>query len=596
MRTLRIHLPYLAVLVFVTLAAPAAAEIALSSRGLAKARIVVAADASEPDRTAAAELGLFLHIVTGGDFPVTTEGAGGGTRLLVGAGAARWAQPPFEASSLAPEEIVVRTAGDDLILAGGGPRGTIYAVYTFLEDVVGCRWWTRTASHMPFRPNLSVERLDIRFKPPLEYREPFWYTAFDPIWAARNKANGISAGGDDLHGGRQVYEGFVHTFYPLIPPEKYFEAHPDWFSEIKGVRVSKDAQLCLTNEEMRRELVRNLRQRLRANPKATIASVSQNDCFNPCTCPRCRAVDEEEGGPSGTLLRFVNAVAADLKDEFPNVAFDTLAYQYTRKPPKHVRPRPNVIVRLCSIECGFARPLDDPINKAFLDDLDGWSKIAGRLYIWDYTTDFAHYIQPQPNYGVLAPNIRLFVARNVRGVFEQGAFQSWGSEMAELRAWMLAKLLWNPALDAGRLRREFLRGYYGPAAGPVEDYLALLEAAVLKAGDPLGCYSPPTAKFLTLETLTAAWGLLEKAERKTAGTLEYAARIRLAKLPAAYVVLARWEDFKGDGAKKGLAWVWPREREELLKWFLAEARKAGVTMISEGRPFEDWAAKDGRRP
>jgi hypothetical protein len=240
--------------------------------------------------------------------------------------------------------------------------------------------------------------------------------------------------------------------------------------------------------------------------------------------------------------------------------------------------------------------VDDPINKAFLDDLDGWSKIAGRLYIWDYTTDFSHYIQPQPNYSVLAPNIRLFVARNVRGVFEQGAFQSWGSEMAELRAWMLAKLLWNPALDAGRLRREFLRGYYGPAAGPVEDYLALLESAVLKAGDPLGCYSPPTAKFLTIETLTAAWGLLEKAERKTAGTLEYAARVRLAKLPAAYVVLTRWEVFKVDGAKKGLEWVWPRERGELLKWFLAEARTAGVTMISEGRPFEDWAAKDGRRP
>ncbi len=95
----------------------------------------------------------------------------------------------------------------------------------------------------------------------------------------------------------------------------------------------KDAQLCLTNEEMRRELVKNLQERLRANPEATIASVSQNDCFNNCQCPSCRAVDEEEGSPAGSLLRFVNAVAADIEHEFPNVAIDTLAYQYTRKPP-----------------------------------------------------------------------------------------------------------------------------------------------------------------------------------------------------------------------------------------------------------------------
>ena len=283
-------------------------------------------------------------------------------------------------------------------------------------------------------------------------------------------------------GGRHVYEGFVHTFYSLIPPADYFDTHPEWFSEIKGARTRENAQLCLTNEAMRREFVRNLKLRLRDNPAATIASVSQNDCHNNCTCPRCRAVDEEEGSPAGSLLRFVNAVAADIERDFPEVAIDTLAYQYTRKPPRITRPRPNVIVRLCSIECSFARPLDDPANKAFLEDIEGWSKIAGRLFIWDYTTNFSHYIQPHPNYGVLAPNIRLFVKNNVTGIFEQGAYQSWGSEMAELRAWVLAKLLWNPALDAAALRREFLTGYYGPAGEWVDRYLALLEAALADSG------------------------------------------------------------------------------------------------------------------
>ncbi len=573
---------------------PLDASVGIARRGRALARVVVAPDAAETERFAAGELSLFLHIVTGADFPVREDAAPEGSNLLVGPGATRRAGHDTGSPGLLPEEIVVRTSGRDLVLAGGSPRATLYAVYTFLEDIVGCRWWTSTASRMPRRPSLSVGSLAIRFKPPFEYREPYWYVAFDEAWAARNKANGTRAGGDALRGGRQVYEGFVHTFYTLIPPGKYFDAHPEWFSEIDGRRTTTNAQLCLTNEDMRRELVKNLGERLRANPEATIASVSQNDCFGNCTCPNCRAVDEEEGGPAGSLLRFVNAVAADLEAEFPQVAFDTLAYQYTRKPPRLVRPRPSVIVRLCSIECSFARPLDDPKNKAFFDDLDGWSKIASRLYIWDYTTDFSHYVQPHPNYGVLASNIRLFAGRNVRGVFEQGAYQSWGSEMAELRAWVLAKLLWDPRLDGDALREEFLRGYYGPAAGSMDDFLETLEAAVARSGDALGCYSPPDAGFLSLETLLRSQRILDAARRKARRSAEYGRRVARAALPVDYVVLVRWDALREEARRTGKRWPWPETRAELLDRFLAAARAEGVTMIAEWQTLDDWAAKGGR--
>jgi hypothetical protein len=589
--------------VFLALAtALATAQVLIANKGKPAAEIIVAADAGATEKYAADELAFFLHFIVGAPVPVFADshpGAGsnappGVCRLLVGEGAVRLAEPGFDAMSLKPEEIIVRTQGRDLLLAGGSPRATLYAVYTFLEDVLGCRWWTSTAWYVPRRASLVVAPVSIRYAPPLEYREPFWYVAFDPAWAARNKANGARVGGDDVQGGRHVYEGFVHTFYSFISPAEYFDRHPEWFSEINGQRTCDNAQLCLTNEEMRRELVRNLKLRLRDNPKATIASVSQNDCGNYCTCPRCRAVDEEEGSPAGSLLRFVNAVAADIEAEFPNVTIDTLAYQYTRKPPSITRPRPNVIVRLCSIECSFGRPLDDPANKAFLDDIEGWSKIAGRLFIWDYTTNFSHYIQPHPNYGVLASNIRLFVKNNVTGIFEQGAYQSWGSEMAELRAWLLAKLLWNPSLDPDRLRQEFLKGYYGPAGDKVAEFLALFETALQKAGDPLGCYSPTEAKFLSLDTLLAARQILEKAERKVAGTAELARRVRRAQLPVAYVVLSRWDEFRKEARERNLRWPWPTSRAELLTWFASAARSEGVSMISEGQTLEDWAAKGGK--
>lgn len=584
----------LPVLVFVALAPLSLADVVIAREGKAVARVVVVEDAGETEKYAAWRLAFFLHIVTGGDFPIGAGAPPTEARLLVGGGAAQLAGPPFMSAALKEEEILVRAQGRDLILAGGSPRGTLYAVFTFLEDVVGCRWWTPAAWHVPRKRSLSVKPFSIRFAPPLEYREPFWFVAFSPEWASWMKANGMRAGGDEERGGKHVYEGFVHTFYSLIPPAQYFNDHPEWFSEIKGQRTHENAQLCLTNEEMRRELVKNLKEKLRLNPKATISSVSQNDCFNNCTCARCRAVDEEEGSPSGSLLRFVNAVAADIEAEFPQVAIDTLAYQYTRKPPRMTRPRSNVIVRLCSIECSFSKPLDDPRNWAFLEDLEGWSRIADRLFIWDYTTNFAHYIQPHPNVQVLGPNIRLFIRNNVRGIFEQGAYQSWGSEMAELRAWLLAKLLWNPVLDQVKLRQEFLAGYYGPMAGDISQYLSLLERAVERYGDYLGCYSGPEAKFLSLETMMRAWEILKRAERKVKGTIEYARRLRRIEMPIAYVVLVRWDTLLQEARGKNLRWPWPESREELLDWFLKAARSEGVTMISEWQTLEDWATKGGK--
>ena len=280
----------------------------------------------------------------------------------------------------------------------------------------------------------------------------------------------------------------MHTFYPLIPPEKYFAEHPEWFSEIDGKRTTEHAQLCLTNEDMRKELVKNLKERLRNNPAATIASVSQNDWIGNCKCKNCAAIEQEEGSPAGLMLRFVNAVAADIEQEFPNVAISTLAYQYTRKPPKITKPRDNVIVQLCSIECSFCKPLADERNKAFRDDIVGWSQMCKRLYIWDYTTNFRHHIMPHPNLRVLGPNVKFFADHNVKGIFEQGAYTTSGAEMAELRAWVLAKLLWDPSRDGEALTNEFIEGYYGPAAPHIKAYLKVTHDAVEQSGDWLGCF------------------------------------------------------------------------------------------------------------
>ena len=553
----------------------------IAENGIAKAVIVIAEDASESEQHAAAELAEFLEQITGAEFEVVSPPAADNARLLVGAEAAKLAEPDFSTEGLGTDGIVIRSVGNDLILAGGRPRGTLYSVYTFLEDELGCRWWSSSESTIPNKPTLKAGNLDIRYVPVLEYREPYWFDAFDSDWAVRNKSNGNRPKLDEKRGGNHTYQGFVHTFYPLIPPKTYFKDHPEWFSEIKGKRTHNRAQLCLTNEEMRKELVKNLKANLRRNPAATIASVSQNDWHGNCQCAKCAAVEKEEGSPAGLMLRFVNSVADDIKDEFPNVAISTLAYQYTRKPPKYVKPRENVIVRLCSIECSFSKPLADERNQKFRDDIIGWSKISNRLYIWDYTTNFRHHIMPHPNLRVLGPNVKFFADHNVKGIFEQGAYTTNGAEMAELRAWVLAKLLWDPSRDGQQLIDEFIDGYYGPAAGQVRDYLNVTHDAAEASEDWLGCFEKNTAKYLSFDTLSKGWTHLKAAETAVQDNPELRFRVQVAQLPVMYTFMTRWDEMRKKAEEIGADWPMQDTIQGTFDEFMKIARKKNVTRLNE---------------
>jgi len=573
---------FLALALLVTTMPSHLEALTIARDGQSTAVVVVAADAPVSQQHAAAELAAFLKQITGARFPLVNQPTAKKTCLLVGPAAARFADRDFSVAALGPDGIVIRTVGNNLILAGPDPRGTLYAVYSFLEDQLGCRWWSEKVSSIPQRATVEIGPLDIRYVPPLEYRESFWRHAFDGDWSVRNKCNGSHCELDAKRGGKP-YAGFVHTFYQLIPPDKYFADHPDWFSEIDGKRTHQRAQLCLANEEMRTELIKNLRQTLRDNPTATIASVSQNDWDGHCRCARCSAVDEQEGSPIGSVLRFVNAVAAGIEKEFPHVTISTLAYQYTRKPPRLVRPRPNVMIRLCTIECSFSEPLTHPRNQKFRDDIVGWSKIADRLFIWDYVTNFRHHILPHPNLRVLAPNIKFFVDHNVTGVFEQGAYTTKGAEMAELRAWVLAKLLWDPNLDGEKLIDEFLLAYYGPAAPHVRAYLNVTHDAVKASGDHLGCFSPNTAKFLSFEVLNRGWAHLQAAQKAVLHDPNLLARVEAAQLPVMYALMLRWNEMRDQAKQLKVKWPLPGSIETVFQQFQRVAKQKNITRLNEGQ-------------
>ncbi len=570
---------------------PAAGQLILAENGESSCRIVVSDTASPSTRHGAEELQMFLQQMTGARLPIVSDKEPlGQHEIILGDNAhlrALKVEVPFE--ELGPEGYVIRTVATRLVIAGGSLRGNMYGVYGLLEDHLGCRWFAPGVSRIPKHRHLELPSIDEKKVPVLEYREPFTFDCFDGDWCARNRVNSSSARLQEKHGGKVRFGSgfFVHTFNRLVPPEKYFDTHPEYFSLVDGKRLRERTQLCCTNEDVIRICTEEILKAMRAQPDAFVFSVSQNDWYNYCQCEACQAIARREDSQIGPVLALVNRVAEAVEKQFPGKAIETLAYQWTRRPPKHLRPRPNVIIRLCSIECCFSHPLatcTSEANRKFCNDIRGWSKVSQRLWVWDYVTDFRHYLLPFPNQRVRDDNIRFFVAHNVTGIFEQDTYNTPHSELAALGGYLTAKFLWNPQYDEDRAIGEFLEGYYGEAAGPIRQYIDLLHDRVEKENIHVNIWAPPTSPHLTDQLLTKANALWQQAEQAVADRPEVLQRVRLSRMSVDYAIVerARSQAAKGKLDQSPLRDLVTKRFEP----FMQTLEASDVTRLMEWKPLD----------
>ena len=526
-------------------------EYALFSHGKSDYRISIASNASESEKWAAKELQHWLKEISGVEFPLLPEDSGyKGPQIFIGASSQSSQSASFATRPLSPspqssessqsasseESFHYYNSGPNIFITGGRQRGTMYGVFEFLERELGCRWYTPTVNVIPKREELKFVWFDHAEKPGIRVRNDFYFEAFDPIWATRNKMNG-GMGYREQPGGIESYWA-VHTFYPLMPPEEFYKKHPEYYSLIDGKRIFERAQLCLTNPDVLRIITDRIKKRMRESPEYLIYDVSQNDWHNPCQCDKCQAIVKAKGGESGLIIWFVNQVAEAIEKEFPDKFIGTLAYQYTRTPPKDIKPRHNVVVRLCSIECCFAHDFKScPENKSFLDDLKGWSAIAPHMYIWDYVVNFLHYVMPYPNFRVLQSNIQSFRDNNAIGIMEQAAYQSRGGEFSELRSYLISKLLWNPECNTEAVINDFMYGYYGRAGKFVRQYFDLLHNRITPDTHIHLGLTPGDAIFSD-DFVQQSCDLFKEAV-KVADNDEVVRRVEMCSLPVLYLKCKR---------------------------------------------------------
>jgi hypothetical protein len=566
-------------------AAGNAADIAIVRNGSPASVIYVPESASPSEKNAADQLQQYIEACTGARLGLVSGKPAENTPLIaVGLDAAREIGAEIGAKTFGPQGYVMRSLPPHLILAGTPAAGTLYAVQDFLEEFAGVRWYAPGVEKTPPAKNLSVPADLDRVKTPafLWRHTSYAWPGRDEAFLARQRDN--NGGQDAAHpwGVEISHDGRCHTYSRFIRPSEFFGTHPEYFSEIGGVRRREETQLCLTNPEVLDIVTERMLERMKSRPGDMQHNFSQEDYYNYCECDACNAMNEKYGTKGGTQFWFVNQLAERTAKVYPDKQIGTLAYMYTEAPPEGMKMHPNVAVWLCHMfpSCDSHPIKSCPRDADYKRRALKWAEICDHLYIWHYIVDFAHYYNPFPNLRAMASDIRFYRDIGVEGIYLQGmSGGGGGGEFSLLRPWYGMQLLWNPDQDAEALIRDFLQGYYGAAWQPIYDYITMLHDKVENENIHMHLYTNPAQGYLPDETLEKAQALFDKAEAAAADDPELLERVSVCRMPLTYALSFPRNGYEIANGK--LTFQPPFASMTSIKEFLDRMRAHGFQTIRE---------------
>ncbi len=530
-------------------------KIVLSSLGKTSYAIVTSDIPTLTEVTASQQLATYLKQVTGADYKIVTQSShSSGNAIYVGR-TDKAKLRNLNGAMMASEEWAIKTTGKDIILTGGNPRGVLYAVYHFLEDHVGIRWWNVSEEYVPNKPTLKINPISRRSVPAFEKRDICLdggsgeYTPGDNgLWASKNRLNATGARPISQENG---YDGgllnwpkpwVAHTLTGYIFNPEMAKTQPELFAWNGTTRL--DSKLCLSNPEVSKmtaewydNLITTEDEKAAKNgiPRPLMYNISEADSASlACWEPNCIAVRDREGSESGLTIGLLNDVANKLKANHPKAVFETLAYWNTDTPPKHLKPADNVGVRLCDVEALLTHPISHPLNAKFEAKVKGWGKITKHLHIWDYNKSYRVEEPPLAMEFCLQPDYKLFRASGVKQIMAEMeddgmlAVDNW-----QMRAWIMAKLMENPDRDTRQLLYDYTEGYYGQAGKYIREYRYLTYKAAM-AKPPyttqLCNENAQGYRYVTVPFMRESGKLLDKASKACGTNPTLNRRVAIARL------------------------------------------------------------------
>jgi len=370
------------------------------------------------------------------------------------------------ADAVVLDGFAMKRVGEDLVVAGRLPQGTVNAVMTLLQDHFGVRWYFRGElwEQVPRRATLAIA-VAPNTADGAYVENPAFLMRYG--WADASSARFAMRSRNSLAGVKLPFVGTGHDLVHVVNPQKFGD-RPEYFAFWDGRRhVEHDVHPCFTHPDMPEVFLDAVRQGHYA--------FGVNDNVTACRCERCLAVD----GGSEPYLGMVNVsesyfqlmarVAAESARIRPDMRLGVFAYQITNAPPRTVeRIGDNVDVVLCQ---DTALYFDEEHRKTDQAMSAEWVRQCGHVRFYDYIG--LSYWTPRYFPRILADQMRHIAAAGVAGY---GTHSGSMVDSSMPMFYLLNRLLWNPRLDADALIAEMLTDLYGPAAGPIAAFYGHWEA------------------------------------------------------------------------------------------------------------------------
>lgn len=391
----------------------------------------------------------------------------------------------YELAKLGDDGYRIFTRNGNAFFVGGRKRAAMYAVYQYLESL-GMRWYSPEYTVIPKLDAIAMPAAaePVEYVPPFWYRCQWWNNGATLEWLARMRLNGNTGQTPqipDSMGGCVIPMHGCHSYGILVPPDLHFDKHPEWFAlNADGTRSRNE--YCLTNVALRDFVTSRVLTDLRASGGAVENYwVSQNDGgLSGCFCERCAAERAAHGGKdrwSANTIPFANSIALSVKRHFPRVRIKTLAYSYTKEPPENMKAEDNVLIEVCG---NFGKP--DGVQEK---SVQSWFRVARNISVYTYGGSNYGYWWPFPNLRELGMQYPWARESGVSAIYVQGTALGKGSGLVDLRAYLTARMAWDPSRDVDVEIVDFCRGFYGPGAAPIIEYIQGYSEFVKKYKLPL---------------------------------------------------------------------------------------------------------------
>jgi len=535
---------------------PTGDKLVLAKDGASPFHVHVGSDADARVLAAARDLAGMIQKISGADLGKFSHDGNPleGSLVIVGRDNALSKKlcADVDWKALGEDGFIIRTVGPNLLIAGNTPGGTMYGVNWFLDRKLGVKWLSPDFTYVPSTKTLEIAALDEKQIPRFKFRQILSVEAQDKVFAAHNLLNGNSHGAQSILPSPEIDHwdnswqkpGLTGSFYQLLPPKEFQSAHPGWYA---------GGQVAMMNPEVRQALADAVIKRLKGVPNYQDYwfGLMDNDWGWDMDSASAAFAKEHGGVASAPHTDLAIDVLQRVRKVLPGAKIAVNAYHWGFTPPTGMTIPEGLLVFPMTIHLDYSTPLFTGQNAKLGKDIEGWNTIAKDILLWDHVTNFNGYIQPTPNIYPICETIRwLAPMTNIQGYFAEGSWNTPSAEFAALRAWIMARMLWDPATDYKAAIAEYCERYFGPAGKFVNQYIDLMHEESMKTKAPIWEKTNVDSAMLNLDFMTKADALFAKAEEAVADNPVFLKHVRQARVCVDYVVLVRRKEFADQAARE----------------------------------------------